>query len=550
MSQPQKETSSLLKGTSIVATLNLLSRLLGFVRDLLSASAIGASALSDCFYVAFRIPNLLRSILAEGALTSGFIPVMSEATAESKEAAQRLFSACLLIFGISTLILTILGIIFSKEIIHFIAPGFTSNQDQIQLAAILLAIMFPYIISICFLSLINGALNTFRIFGAAAWGQIVVNICLILGAALALFYNRYTATIILAASFMAGGVFQVLYQLRALKQIGLRFSFYVDRFPKKTWQVLRLMLPAVFGAAIYQVSAVLATMLASVLPEGSVSWLYYADRLSQLPIGIFTIALGSVLLPTLASASANSDQARFQSNLENSLRYTNFIIPPLAMLLFCYSDELISFLFERGAFSAHDTRMSGIALQATALGIWSISVVSMLNRALIAKKDTLTPTLLGLTSLCVTLVLSLILMGPIPVSTHSLTEALRTTQETLATTITLQTFGHAGLAFAAGASALILVPVYAAILGHRKWFTSWMPIIISASRSILVSIVIACLIIPTLKGCCDSAIMKLILAGIIVPPAYLLLQWACRAREFYETRDTLFRLARKFKLRA
>ena len=542
--------STLLRGTGIVSVLNLVSRLLGLVRDLLSAMVLGAGPISDCFYIAFRIPNLLRSFLAEGALTSGFVPTMSEAAAKGKTEAQELLHACFIFFGIITLIISSAGIFYSHEIIKFIAPGISNQESKLALATLLLQIMFPYLISISLLSLINGALNTYRIFGAAAWGQIIVNIFLIIGAIVAISLDQHGAAITLAISFLVGGVFQIIYQLGDLKKIGLRFQILPLRYSPAVTKIVQLMIPAAFGAAIYQITILLMTLLASLLPEGSVSWLYYADRVSQLPIGIFTIALGSVLLPTLATASANNNTLEFESNLSNSLRYTSFLIIPLTFGLFYYAQDIVSLLFERGAFNEQDTIMSALAIQASTFGLWAISIITLLNRAMIAKQNTLVPALLALASLAVSLLIALLTMGPIETNiTNFIISSMVLIQMMLSRMFGEANLSHVGLAFASGGAATILLPIYAHCLKRITGFDAWRAPLLATYRALIASGVTSLIIFYPSIHLLQPIILRIIVGLLAGIPIYLLTFRLLGGVETTETVHAFTRLTAKISRR-
>lgn len=466
----------LLRGTAIVSILTLLSRCLGFVRDLMVARLLGASFFADAFFVAFRVPNLLRSFAAEGALTSAFVPVFSSALARSKEDARTAFKRVAGFVLYLTIPLTLLGIIFTPEILAVIAPGFQKDPEKQALSIRLTQIMFPYIICVSLVAMLNSALNTLKVFGASAWGQVIMNIVLIVGAVFALPFDPRTATIVLAISVVIGGIIQVVSQIPACRKAGLPTSATADLRSPEVREVVRLMIPATIGASVYQLNIFISTLLASLLAEGSISWLFYADRVAQFPVGIFSVALASVLLPMLANASATSNAQQFRSGLSDSLRFTSFAILPMAGGIWVLAVPLTSLLFERGAFSHHSTLMTAAAIQALALGLWASSCYSMVMRAFIAKKDTLTPTLIGICSLSVYLVSALILMGPVPPSDAAVTRGIIHAQEILfrwAPQVAPQ--GHVGLALASSIGAcfslIVAIGIYSVRIGHFPWAT-------------------------------------------------------------------------------
>ncbi len=475
----------LLRGTVITSSLTLLSRALGFVRDLLVARLLGASLFADVFFVAFRIPNLLRSFLAEGALTSAFVPVFTGSLAKGHEEAQATFSRLTGFLISITIPLSILGVLFTPEIVRLIAPGFAQDQEKFELCVLLTQIMFPYIACVSLIAMINSALNSLQIFGASAWAQVFMNITLIGGALCALPFEPKVATLLLAVSVIIGGIVQIIAQLPACSRakLSIRPSFAI--FSRDVKETVGLMLPATLGASVYQVTIFLSTILASTLPDGSVSWLFYADRITQFPIGIFSIALASVLLPALAHASAQDDSALFKRNLSNSLRFTNFVIIPMAAGLWALALPITQVLFERGAFTHDSSIRTAQAIKALAFGLWATSCHSMITRAFIAKKDTKTPTLIGLCSLVVGVVTSLILMGPLPSEQGVFLQTLSWVQGSLCSVSGLSAhFGHVGLAasssIAAAASLILVVSFFCARIGDFPWHT----FITSMSRSV------------------------------------------------------------------
>jgi putative peptidoglycan lipid II flippase len=243
--------------------------------------------------------------------------------------------------------------------------------------------------------MVNSALNAKGVFGASAWAQVTMNLVLIGGGIIALFTSPETATYLLACSVLVGGVAQLISQIPACKRAALSFRPRGSLFNPAVKELLLLMLPAIVGASIYQLTIFFGTLLASLKGEGSVSWLFYADRVAQFPLGIFSIALASVLLPTLSKAAAGNDSGTFSDSLAISLRYTTFVILPMSAIIWSLALPIVQLLFERGKFTPLSSLMTSAALQALALGLWAVSFHSMVVRAFIAKKDTVTPTVIG-----------------------------------------------------------------------------------------------------------------------------------------------------------
>jgi len=530
----------LLRGTAIVSLLTLLSRVLGFVRDLLVARILGASLFADAFFVAFRIPNLLRSFVAEGALTSAFAPTFSSSLSRSRADAASTFKRILGFLLTITIPLSLLGMLYAPAVIQLIAPGFSQNREKFELCVQLSMIMMPYIACVSVVAMINSALNALAIFGASAWGQVVMNIVLIAGALLALPLEPRAATIVISFSVLVGGIVQIVVQVPALRRGGLSLRPNVELQHRDIREVVRLMIPATIGASIYQLTIFIATLLASLLAEGSVSWLFYADRIAQFPLGIFSIALASVLLPALANASATSDHDGFQKRLSNSLRYTSFVIVPLACGIGTLALPITELLFERGAFSHQSSIMTSRALQALSLGLWATSCHSMLVRAFIARKDTVTPTLIGIASLIVNLVVSLLLMGPVISEGSRLRAFVSTAQRSLHAAIPWQgSLGHVGLALASSAAAFVSLAAILAIFALKIGPFPWRTFLSATLRSVVASAAMV-VILSWIVSLNLSPSFTLLLGIIASGPVYIGASWILSSPEMAET----MRLAR------
>lgn len=465
-SAPSSEPQSILRGTAIVSGLTLVSRVLGFVRDLLVARLLGAGMFADAFFVAYRIPNLLRSFIAEGALTTAFVPVLAEERRKGQESARRaiqLVSGFLLIL---TLLLTLLGIALAPWITHLFAPGFDAFPEKSTLCSELTAIMFPFVVCISFVALLNSALNAVGIYGTAAMSQVIMNLVLIAGALLAFSSDEGGAAHLLAWSVVVAGIVQVIYQLPRLHRAGFTIVPIFSMRSPVIRDVVRLMVPAILGASIYQLSIFLMTLLASLLPQGSVSWLYYADRLVQLPIGVFSIALASVLLPSLSRHAAEQNREAFHQELSMALRVTTFVTLPLCALLAVYAPVLVALIFQRGAFDATSAHMTALAIRGMALGIWTSSCHTMLTRACIATRDPRTPTLISALSIIILIGSALLLMGPArPDANGTLAQVAQALQLHLLSAFPGAFLGHAGLAVATTLSSSFAL----LLLGGVSW---------------------------------------------------------------------------------
>jgi putative peptidoglycan lipid II flippase len=531
----------LLRGTAIVSILTLVSRVLGFIRDLLVARLLGTTIFADAFFVAFRIPNLLRSFVAEGALTSAFTPVFASSLSQGKESACLAMRRTLGFLLTMTGVITALVIIAAPDVVRVLAPGFEQNTEQFLLCVRLTQIMAPYILCVSVIAMLNAALNSLNIFGTSAWAQITMNIVLIAGAVVAIPFEPATATTLLAVSAIVGGAVQIIAQAPTVVRSGLSLLPSFHLFSKEVREVVGLMIPATLGASIYQITIFIATILASLLPTGSVSWLFYADRVAQFPIGIFSIALASVLLPALSNASARADADAFQRNISNSLRFTSFCIIPMSAGIWALALPITQLLFERGAFSVESSIQTSRALQALCFGLWTSSCHSMVVRAFIARKDTLTPTLIGLCSLCAHVVTSLVLMGPIAVSATSprIVVGLASLQKYLVEISPVSlSLGHVGLALAsstsAAASLILVIALFSGTIAPFPWrsFAS------ASLRSSLAAI--GMVVVIRLCESLNFSPFGLCLCGTLVGVAtYIILSFFLRSRELSDTVQVL-----------
>ncbi len=534
---------SVLRGTSIVGSITMLSRVLGFLRDLLMARILGAGLFSDAFFVAFRIPNILRSFVAEGALTSAFVPVFTDELKKGQSSARATLQAtCGLLLSV-TLLLSGLGILFAPELVTLFAPGFAEHLTKYETCTTLLQIMMPYIMFVSLVAMLNGALNAVHIFGAAAFAQVAMNIAMIAGILLASYRPEESRVYVIAWFVLIGGVAQILVQIPALKRSQFTFLPILNFITPATKKIMTLMVPAILGAAVYQVSIVVQTVLASLLQEGSVSWLFYADRLAQLPIGVFTVALASVLLPTLSRAASDGDKKAFGKHLVDSLRYTSFLLFPLSFGLYFLAEPLISLVFEHGAFDAHSTRMTSCALQALSLGVWGVSCQMIFARAFIARKDTVTPALMGVLTLVVGLITSLVLMGtPIASTSSLLGKAVLYSQELLASLVPLVAWGHVGLALSSAVASLLALSCYLFLLGRESIALG--PFLQSSLKALMASALMGLclsLTLPTLS----SSLIKIAVGVPLGALVYTLCSLVFRSKEIFEGKAIVTEKLRK-----
>jgi len=489
----EKENVSRAAGT--VGFYTLLSRILGLVRDVVVARFFGSGLATDAFFVAFRIPNLLRRLLAEGSLTIAFIPVFTEyLTRKSREDAYELARAVLTLLSIILVIVTLLGIFLSPWIVRIQAFGFGASGVKYDLTVLLTRITFPYILLVSLVAFFMGVLNSLRHFAAPAAAPVFLNLGII---ASALWISPHFAQPIVgvAVGVIIGGILQVLLQIPWVSKTRLSlFPLWMPGHPAVK-RIGLLMLPAIFGSAIYQLNQFIGTLLASFLPEGSISWLYYADRLVEFPLGVFAIAISTAALPSLSKKAAERDIDEFRETLGHAMRLVFFIAIPSTVGLIVLGRPIIRVFFERGAFDAVSTAMTAEALFYYSLGLWAFSGTRVLVSAFYALQDTKTPVKVATAAMVANLTFSLILMGPLRHGGLALSLSLASTLQFCLLLIFLrQKLGRLGLTHLAS-SALKSIACSAAMgLGiYLLYFTWFSPGPGSGFWSILVRVVLVVL---------------------------------------------------------
>ncbi|MBH3331052.1 murein biosynthesis integral membrane protein MurJ [Pseudomonas oryzihabitans] len=404
---------NLLKSLAAVSSMTMLSRVLGFVRDTIVARTFGAGMATDAFFVAFKLPNLLRRIFAEGAFSQAFVPILAEYKAQQGEEATRTFLAY--VSGLLTLVLavvTLLGMLAAPLVIWITAPGFADTPEKFALTSSLLRVTFPYILLISLASLAGAVLNTWNRFSVPAFVPTLLNISMIV---FALFLTPYFDPPIMAMAWatLVGGLAQFLYQLPHLKRIGMLVLPRLNLRDSGVWRVMKQMGPAILGVSVSQISLIINTIFASFLAAGSVSWMYYADRLMELPSGVLGVALGTILLPALSRTYAKADRQEYSRLLDWGLRLCFLLVLPCSAALALLSEPLTVSLFQYGRFDAHDALMTQRALVAYAVGLLGIILVKVLAPGFYAQQNIKTPVKIALFTLAVTQVLNLILIGPL-----------------------------------------------------------------------------------------------------------------------------------------
>ncbi len=399
---------NLLRALATVSGMTLLSRILGFVRDFIIARVFGAGATTDAFFVAFRLPNLLRRLFAEGAFSQAFVPILGEYRNRQGEVeTRRLVDHVATALFLAVMVITVVGMIATPIIIYVSAPGFSADADKFDLTVRLTRITFPYILCMSMVALSAGILNTWSRFALPAFTPVMLNLAMILGAAfLAPYFDP--PVLALAWSVFLGGLLQLGIQIPALAKIGMvpRFSLRLD--DPGVRRILKLMAPAVIGVSVSQISLLINTIFASFLPSGSVSWLYYADRLMEFPAGLLGAALGTILLPSLSRTHAEGRHDEFSHLLDWGLRLTLLLTLPSALALAIIAIPLLATLFQHGAFAAADVVHTRDALVAYSVGLTGLILVKVLAPGFYSRQDIKTPVKIAIITLTLTQLMNLV----------------------------------------------------------------------------------------------------------------------------------------------
>jgi putative peptidoglycan lipid II flippase len=407
------ERKGILKAAGILGSATMLSRIMGMVRDMVTSRLFGAGMATDAFFAAFQIPNLLRRFFAEGALTAAFVPTFSETLVqEGEEQARELANLCFTLLTIVIGLVTLVGIVFSPQIVRLMFPGFGSLPGKFELTVLLNRVMFPYLFFISLVALCMGILNTLRHFFTPAISTVFLNIAMIVCALILRPFYQYPVTA-LTVGVLVGGVIQLSLQLPVLWRMGYplrpRFGFNHAKLKK----IALLMLPATLGVGVYYLNITVGNILASLLPQGSVSYLYYAQRLFEFPQGVFTVSVAQAVLPTMSRQAAEGDLGAMKDSLNYGVRLTLFItIPSLVGLLVC-AEPLMALLFMGGEFDHAMALQSAKALIYYSLGLSCVALVRVLAPAFYALQDTKTPVATAFIAFLLNLGLSLWLMGPL-----------------------------------------------------------------------------------------------------------------------------------------
>ena len=403
----------LVRSSAVVGVATLSSRVLGLLRDVVLANLIGASSNADAFFVAFKIPNFLRRLFAEGAFAQAFVPVLAQTREQGGNAAVRelVDRVAGMLGGILTA-LTVVTVMASPLVAMLFAPGFLRDPAKLALTGDLIKLTFPYLLLISLTGFAGAILNSYQRFAVPALTPILLNLSLI-AAALWVAPGFDEPVVALALGVLIAGFAQLLFQVPALAAI--------DLVPRPRWEpghagvrrILILMVPALFGVSVSQINLLLDTVLASLLPAGSVSWLYYSDRLTELPLGIFAIAIATVILPALSGQRARADDPAFADTLSWAVRSVGLIAVPATLALAILAEPLLVTLFQYGAFGADDRFMAAASLRAYTLGLGAFMLVKVLAPGFYAREDMKTPVRIGIIAMVTNMVLNLLFVFPL-----------------------------------------------------------------------------------------------------------------------------------------
>ncbi|WP_404368355.1 murein biosynthesis integral membrane protein MurJ [Marinobacter sp.] len=402
----------LLRSSGLVGSMTMLSRILGLVRDMVIARYFGAGAGADAFFVAFKIPNFLRRLFAEGAFSQAFVPVLSSFREQkSLSEVQRLVNAVAGSLGLVLLGVTLVAMLGAPVLTAVFAPGFVDDEEKFALASDMLRITFPYLLLISLTAFAGAILNSYDRFAVPAFTPVLLNLTMI-GAAIFLSPLMATPIMALAWGVFIAGAIQLFFQLPFLMRLGLMPRPRVDYRHEGVRKVLTLMAPAIFGVSVSQINLLLDTVLASFLETGSVSWLYYSDRLAELPLGVFGIAIATVILPSLSRKHAAESRDQFAATLDWAIRGVLLIGLPAALALVLLAEPLIATLFYYGEVTARDVAMSGQSLRAYSAGLLAFMLIKVLAPGFFARQDTRTPVKIGIIAMVANMVFNLILVFP------------------------------------------------------------------------------------------------------------------------------------------
>lgn len=454
LSSAHDDNRSVVKAAGLIGFATFSSRILGFIRDMVLARLFGATPAADAFFVAFRIPSLLRELFAEGSMSSAFIPVFTEYhTLKSKREAWELASAAFTTLLTIVTLVTLIGILASPWLVQALAPGFHGSEERMALTTLLTRVMFPYLLFISLAAIAMGILNSVRAFAAPAFAALFLNVFII---GCALFLSPYLDEPIVgvAIGVVAGGAAQFVMQLPSLKLRGLLFGWRFQPGHPGVRRIGQLIVPSLLGMSVTQINLTVSTILASFI-AGAPTYLFYGMRLIQFPLGIFGVALAMAILPTLSAQAARGAMGELRKTLGFGLRMIVFIMMPAMLGLMFLRTPIVHLFFEHGSFTAKDTAETALAVLCYAVGLWAFGGVRIIVAAFYSLQDTKTPAISAAVAVTANIVLSLLLMAPL---------------------------GAAGLALATAFAAMVNGGILVAVLNRRLGGVDWASIGRSAVR--------------------------------------------------------------------
>lgn len=405
--------SRLLRSGAVISAMTMISRVLGLLRDMIVARYFPVDGATDAFYVAFRIPNLLRRLFAEGAFSLAFVPVLSEyKEKQDRETLKDLLDHVAGYLGLILLVVTVIGIVAAPVVMWIFAPGFDKKPDaRPDLAVDMLRITFPYILFISLTAFVSGILNTFHKFAIPALTPALLNVVMI---ATAIWGAPYFDEPVLALAWgvFFAGIAQLVFQLPALARLGLLPRFRLKGGHEGVSRIMKLMIPTLFGSSIAQLNLLINTLLASFLAVGSITWLYYSDRFVELPLAIVGVALGTVILPKLSSDHAKADAAQFRHTMDWALRMGLLISLPATLGLMLLAEPILATVMMHGAYEWKDVQMSAMSLTTYAAGLSGFILVKVLAPGFYSRQDTKTPVKIGVISIFANMVLNMVIVLP------------------------------------------------------------------------------------------------------------------------------------------
>ncbi|WP_311064861.1 murein biosynthesis integral membrane protein MurJ [Halomonas sp. DWK9] len=414
----------LMRSGLVVSAMTMLSRVMGLIRDVVVATFLGAGNGSDAFFVAFKIPNFLRRLFAEGAFNQAFVPVLSEySTQRTKQEIRELLNAVAGSLTALLALITAIAMLGAPWLVWVFAPGFGRDPEKLAMTADMLRLTFPYLLLISLTAFSGSVLNTWNRFAVPAFTPVLLNLSLI-GAALFLMPLMEEPAMALAWGVLIAGAAQLAFQVPFLLRLGLLPTPWPNFAHEGVKRILKLMAPALFGVSVSQINLLLDTVLASLLAAGSVSWLYYSDRLVELPLGVFGVAIGTIILPALSKRHAEQSTEHFSAMLDWGIRVVLLLGVPAALALAVLAEPFLITLFHYGAMTDHDIQMAAMSLRAYAFGLVAFMLIKVLAPGFFARQDTKTPVKVGIIAMVANMVLNLLLIWPLAHAGLALATAL------------------------------------------------------------------------------------------------------------------------------